>query len=142
MCFTGGFALATAIEGSVLASVLSQPAVPFPTSRARRLDPGASRLEMDALAARTSSDELCVLGLRFSEDASSPRSRFDTIKARLGDAFEVIELDSAAGNSSGYPRGAHSVLTSEVRATPPNSAFETREHVVEFLRQNITRKAD
>src|ERR1700712_3661596 len=53
MCFTGGFALATAVEGSVLASVLSQPAVPFPTSRARRLDPGASTAEMDAIAART-----------------------------------------------------------------------------------------
>jgi dienelactone hydrolase len=142
MCFTGGFALATAIEGSVLASVLSQPAVPFPTSRARRLDPGASSQEMDALAARTANDGLCLLGLRFSEDASAPRSRFETIKARLGDAFEVIELDSSSGNSSGYARGAHSVLTSEVRESPPNSAYQTRERVVEFLRSNITRKAD
>jgi dienelactone hydrolase len=142
MCFTGGFALATAIEGSVLASVLSQPAVPFPTSRARRLDPGASKEEMDALAARTTNDGLCLLGLRFSEDASAPRSRFDTIKAKLGDAFEVIELDSAAGNSGGYARGAHSVLTNEVRESPPNSAWETREHVVDFLRRNITRKGD
>ncbi len=142
MCFTGGFALATAIEGTVLASVLSQPAVPFPTSRARRLDPGASAEEMDALAARTRDDGLCLLGLRFSEDVSAPRTRFAALKAKLGDAFEVIELDSSRGNTGGYRTGAHSVLTDEVRETPPNSAYETREHMVEFLRRNISREAD
>ena len=29
-CFTGGFALAAAVDDSVLAPVLSQPSVPFP----------------------------------------------------------------------------------------------------------------
>lgn len=142
MCFTGGFALATAVDESVLASVLSQPAVPFPTSRARRLDPGASAAEMDAIAARTANDGLCLLGLRFSEDASAPRTRFASLKDKLGDAFEVIELDSSKGNIDGYRQGAHSVLTNEVRETPPNSAHEAREHVVRFLLSNITRKAD
>jgi dienelactone hydrolase len=142
MCFTGGFALATAVDGSVLASVLSQPAVPFPTSRARRMDPGLSAAELDAVAARTTDDGLCVLGLRFSEDVSAPRARFAGLKEKLGDAFEVIELDSSAGNTGGYSKGAHSVLTGEVRTTPPNSAYDTREHVVDFLRRNISRKAD
>jgi dienelactone hydrolase len=142
MCFTGGFALATAVDGSVLASVLSQPAVPFPISRARRMDPGLSEAELDTVVARTTGDGLCVLGLRFSEDVSAPRARFAGLKAKLGDAFEVIELDSSAGNTGGYSRGAHSVLTGEVRETPPNSAYDTREHVVEFLRRNISRKAD
>jgi dienelactone hydrolase len=142
MCFTGGFALATAVDASVLASVMSQPAVPFPTSRARRADPGVSAAELDTIAARTVDAGLCVLGLRFSEDVSAPRARFDGLKARLGDAFEVIELDSSSGNTGGYPKGAHSVLTGEVRVSPPNSAYDTREHAVEFLRRNITRKAD
>jgi len=142
MCFTGGFALATAIEGSVLAAVLSQPAVPFPTGRARRLDLGASASELDEVAARTGSDGLCLLGLRFSEDISAPRARFAGLKEKLGDAFEVIELDSSEGNSDGYSKGAHSVLTSEVRETPPNSAFEARRQVVEFLHRNVSRKAD
>jgi dienelactone hydrolase len=142
MCFTGGFALATAIEDSVLASVLSQPAVPFPTSRARRMDPGASAEEMDAIAARTRDDGLCLLGLRFSEDGSAPRERFAGLTAKLGDAFEVIELDSSPGNTDGYRAGAHSVLTDEVRESPPNSAYETREHMVDFLRRNISREAD
>jgi dienelactone hydrolase len=142
MCFTGGFALATAIESSVLASVVSQPAVPFPTSRARRIDPGASAEDMDAIAARTANDGLCLLGLRFSEDVSAPRERFASLKTKFGDAFEVIELDSSPGNAGGYSKGAHSVLTAEVRENPTNSAWETREHMVEFLRRNISRKAD
>jgi dienelactone hydrolase len=142
MCFTGGFALATAVDGSVLASVVSQPAVPFPVSRARRMDPGLSAEELDAIAARTVDAGLCVLGLRFSEDVSAPRARFDGLKAKLGDAFEVIELDSSPGNEGGYAKGAHAVLTNEVRVSPPNSAYDTREHVVEFLRRNISRKVD
>jgi dienelactone hydrolase len=137
MCFTGGFALATAVDASVLASVMSQPAVPFPTSRARRLDPGASAAEMDTIAARAADGAVCVLGLRFSEDAAAPRARFAGLKARLGDAFDVIELDSSAGNAGGYSKSAHSVLTSEVRESPANSAFAAREHVVEFLNKNL-----
>jgi dienelactone hydrolase len=138
MCFTGGFALAAAIDDSVLASVISQPAVPFPTSRARRADPGMSQADLDIVAARVGAGNLCVMGLRFSEDVSAPRARFAGLKARLGDAFEVIELDSSPGNSGGYEKSAHSVLTGEVRESPANSAFETREKVVEFLKANLT----
>lgn len=136
MCFTGGFALATAVDDAVLAPVLSQPAVPFPVSRARRLDPGVSSDELERIAARTRDDGLCVLGLRFSEDASAPAARFATLKAKLGDAFEVIELDSKPGNPDGYAKGAHSVLTSEVREG--NSAYAARERVVVFLRERLT----
>ncbi|EUA01502.1 dienelactone hydrolase family protein [Mycobacterium kansasii 824] len=39
-CFTGGFALAAAVDDSVLAPVLSQPSVPLPLTRAQRRDPG------------------------------------------------------------------------------------------------------
>ena len=140
MCFTGGFALATAIEGSVLASVMSQPAVPFPISGARRIDLGASKDDVDAVAARTEDGSLCMIGLRFSEDGSAPKARFTALKARLGDAFEVIELDSSKGNAEGYSQGAHSVLTSEVRESPANSAFNARARVVEFLQERISQK--
>ncbi|MCU1514797.1 MAG: dienelactone hydrolase [Microbacteriaceae bacterium] len=137
MCFTGGFALAVAVDDAVSASVLSQPAVPFPVGRARRLDPTTSPAEFDRIAARASAGEVCALGLRFSEDASVPRERFATIKAKLGDAFEVIELDSSTGNAAGFARGAHSVLTNEVRETPGHPAFEARERVVAFLRERL-----
>jgi len=135
MCFTGGFALATAVDPAVLAPVMSQPAVPFPVGRARQMDAGVSHDELEQVAARTRDDGLCVLGLRFSEDVSSPRARFATLKAKLGDAFEVIELDSSPGNPDGFAKGAHSVLTSEVQ--PGNSAFAARERTVAFLRERL-----
>lgn len=137
MCFTGGFALATAVEDVVLAPVLSQPAVPFPVGGARRRDPGLSDDELDTVVSRTTADGLCVLGLRFSEDSAAPRERFAALRSRLGPAFEVIELDSSPGNAGGFARKAHSVLTSEVRETPGHPALLARARVVEFLRKRI-----
>ena len=138
MCFTGGFALAVAVEESVLAAVASQPSVPFPLGGARRLDPGLSSAELDRVAERASAGDVCAIGLRFSEDRNSPRERFGTLKARLGDAFEVIELDSSPGNPGGFSSGAHSVLTSEVREVPGHPALAARERVVGFLRERLT----
>ncbi len=138
MCFTGGFALATAVEDVVLAPVLSQPSVPFPISAARRRDPGMSDAELATVARRTTENNLCLLGLRFSDDSVAPRERFATLKARLGDAFEVIELDSAPGNPTGFTKRAHSVLTAEVREQPGHPALAARERVVTFLRERLT----
>ena len=78
------------------------------------------------------------MGLRFSEDAGSPRERFATLKTRLGDAFEVIELDSSPGNAGGFKKSAHSVLTHEVREEPGQPAFVARERVVQFLHERLT----
>ena len=138
MCFTGGFALAVAADDTVLAPVLSQPSVPFPLGKARRADPGLSSEEFDKVAARASDGGLCVLGLRFSQDRAVPSERFATLRARLGDAFEVIELDSSPGNPGGFGKNAHSVLTAEVREQPGNEALAARERVVEFLRARLT----
>lgn len=137
MCFSGGFALAAAVDDSVLASVVSQPAVPLPLTRKMRADPGVSDSELSRISERTAAGELCVLGLRFSEDASVPRARFRSIRARLGDAFEVIELDSSPGNPGGFSPRAHSVLTHELRETPGHPALLAREQVVAFLRKRL-----
>jgi dienelactone hydrolase len=137
-CFTGGFALAAAVDDSVLAPVLSQPSVPFPLGRARRADPGLSESELTTVADRCANDGLCAMGLRFSEDRVVPRERFATLKERLGDAFEVIEIDSSPGNEGGFAKGAHSVLTDEVREVDGQPAYEARKRVVEFLTQRLS----
>ncbi|MFC0598019.1 dienelactone hydrolase family protein [Streptomyces palmae] len=138
MCFTGGFALAAAVDPAVLAPVVSQPSVPLPTSRTRRADPGLAADELDAVAARTRGEGLCVMGLRFGGDKLSPTQRFTALRGRLGDAFEVIELDSAPGNEAGFTSGAHSVLTAEVRHRPGHPALAARARVVAFLRERLT----
>jgi dienelactone hydrolase len=137
-CFTGGFALAAAVDDSVLAPVLSQPSLPLPLTPAQRRNAGLSDPELNAVADRAARDGLCALGLRFSEDKMSPRERFHTLKDRLGDAFEVIEIDSGPGNEHGFSRLAHSVLTDEVREVDGHPAYEARKRVVEFLTQRLT----
>jgi dienelactone hydrolase len=137
-CFTGGFALAAAVDDSVLAPVLSQPSVPLPLGLARRRDPGLSESEMTNIADRCTNAGLCAMGLRFSADKMSPRERFTALKERLGDAFEVIEIDSGPGNEGGFNKMAHSVLTDEVREVDGQPAYEARKRVVEFLTQRLT----
>jgi dienelactone hydrolase len=132
-CFTGGFALAAAVDDSVLAPVLSQPSLPLPLTPRQRRDPGLSELELNAVADRAANEGLCAMGLRFSEDKIAPRERFATLKERLGDAFEVIEINSGPGNEHGFSRTAHSVLTEEVREVDGHPAYEARKRVVEFL---------
>ena len=63
----------------------------------------------------------------------SPGERFATLKERLGDAFEVIEINSGPGNPDGFSRMAHSVLTDEVRESDGQPAYEAHKRVVEFL---------
>lgn len=137
-CFTGGFALAAAVDDSVLAPVLSQPSVPLPLTPAHRRDPGLSESELAVVADRAANQGLCALGLRFSQDKLAPGERFTTLKQRLGDAFEVIEIDSAPGNAHGFGRAAHSVLTDEVREVDGQPAYEARKRVVEFLKERLT----
>ncbi len=137
-CFTGGFALAAAVDDSVLEPVLSQPSAPVPLGLARRRDTGLSEAEMSTIVDRCSNDGLCAMGLRFSEDKLSPPERFASLKERLGDAFEAIEIDSSPGNEHGFSMAAHSVLTDEVREVDGQPAYEARKRVVEFLTRSLT----
>ena len=137
-CFSGGFALAAAVDDSVLAPVLSQPSVPLALTPKQKRDPGLSEREMKVIEKRAAEDGLCALGLRFSGDPMAPGERFTTLKDRLGDAFEVIEIDSSPGNAGGFGRTAHSVLTLEVREVDGQPAYEARKRVVEFLKERLT----
>ncbi|CAN5529230.1 dienelactone hydrolase family protein [soil metagenome] len=136
-CFTGGFALAAAVDESVLAPVLSQPSLPLPLTPSQRRDPGLSENELKIIEKRAADDGLCALGLRFSEDRLSPGERFATLKQRLGDSFEVIEIDSGPGNPDGLSRMAHSVLTDQVREVDGHPAYEARKRVVQFLTERL-----
>lgn len=136
MCFTGGFALATAVDDSVLAAVMSQPSVPFAVGAARKNDLGLSPAEAVIVQERTRGG-LCLVGLRFSEDKAVPPDRFAAYASTLGGAVELIVLDSRKGNPDGYKGSAHSVLTGEIRGDPPNSAYAARERVVAFLKARV-----
>jgi dienelactone hydrolase len=137
-CFSGGFALAVAVDDSVLAPVMSQPSLPLPLTPAQRRDPGLSEGELKVIERRAAEDGLCAMGLRFSEDKLVPGERFQTLKDRLGDAFEVIELNSKKGNEHEFGVMAHSVLTLEVREVEGHPTYEARKRVVEFLTERLS----
>jgi dienelactone hydrolase len=137
-CFTGGFALAAAVDDSLLAPALSQPSLPLPLTPKQRRDPGLSEAELKIVERRAANEGLCAMGLRFSEDRMAPVERFKTLKDRLGDAFEVIEINSKKGNEHGFGNMAHSVLTLELRQQQGHPTLDALKRVVEFLTQHLT----
>src|SRR4029077_14399827 len=136
-CWSGGVALAAAGGDSVLAPVVSQPSLPLGVTAKQKRDPGLSEAELKIVEQRAANEGLCALGLRFSEDPLSPGARFKTLKDRLGDAFEVIEINSKKGNEHGFGKMAHSVLTLELREVEGHPAYEARKRVVEFLKERL-----
>lgn len=136
MCFTGGFALAMAVEPAVLAPVLSQPGLPMPLTARKRAALGLDPADLASVKARTS-DGLCVLGLRFSQDKGSPAERFATLRAELGENFEAIEIDSSPGNSHGIPQRAHSVLTEDLVDTPGHPTRTALDRVMAFFAERL-----
>lgn len=132
MCFTGGFALATAVDPSVLAAVMSQPGLPAPLGRRGRAAIGLDKDDRRRVQERAQQG-LCVLGLRFTNDKRCPPERFDTLRTTLGNAFEGIEIDSSPGNSFGIPSSAHSVLTVDLVDEPSHPTREALDRVLTFL---------
>ena len=138
MCFTGGFALAAAVEPAVLAPVASQPSLPLPLGNARRRDVGMSEREQAAVTERVRTDGLCLVGLRFTEDAMVRHERFAALQAAFGAGWRAIPLDSSEGNPHGIGKREHSVLTSADVETPGHPTHTARAEVTAFLRERLT----
>lgn len=124
MCFSGGFALGMMVDSVMVAPVLSQPSLPFAIGkRARRADLNLSPADAERVAERAAAG--CeVLGLRFDAD-KLVGSRFDSLRALLGDAFIAVELPSTSVRD-------HSVLTEQ-----RDEASVQR--VIEFLKAKLQR---
>lgn len=123
MCFTGGFALALAIDPLVRVSVMSQPALPLAIGAKRKRDIGLSPEDLRVVSERAAADEICAIGLRFTRDGSVPAERFRRLEAELGDGFIGVEIDSSPGNEHGFGKSAHSVLAEEYGPEPTTDAF-------------------
>lgn len=137
MCLTGSFALAMALEPSVLAPVMSQPALPAPLSARRRAAVGLDTGELSRLKERTVNEGLGVLGLRFSNDRGCPAERFATLRRELGDRFEGIEIDSSRGNAHGIPETAHCVLTVDLVDRPGHPTRAALDRTLDFIAERL-----
>jgi dienelactone hydrolase len=122
MCFSGGFALGMMVDEVLVAPVLSQPSLPFAIGKpARHGDLNLSPADAERVAERAAAG--CeVLGLRFDQD-KLVGTRFDSLRALLGDSFIAVELPSTSKRD-------HSVLT-EQRDEP------SVDRVIQFLRTKL-----
>ncbi len=136
MCFTGGFALAMAVDDRMIAPVLSQPSLPFPISKKHRRDVGLSDADLAKVKHRCATDGLCVLGLRFTGDPFVPAERFQRLREELGDAFIGVEIDSSEGNEWGHPKAAHSVLTLHL-TDEPGPTRDALDKVLDLFRSRL-----
>jgi dienelactone hydrolase len=136
MCFTGGFALAMMVDDVVLAPVLSQPSLPFPLTRAHKRDLGISDADLARVKERVD-EGVCVIGLRFTADRTSPAERFQRLRDELGDGFIGVEIDSSPGNPHGNPRTAHSVLTHHLVDEPGHPTRVALDQVLAFFRDRL-----
>ena len=132
MCLTGGFALAMSVDPIMIAPVLSQPSLPLPLRGSQRRALGISDADLATVQARIA-DGLCVMGLRFTRDKTSPPERFARLREELGDNFIGVEIDSSPSNPWGYPKGAHSVLTTHYSSEPHSPTQQALDGVIEFL---------
>lgn len=133
MCFTGGFALALAVDPLVKVPVMSQPSVPFPLSKKHKRDLGMSADELRLVKDRVEAEDLCIIGLRFTGDPVVPAERFQRLREEFGDAFVGVEIDSSQPNEHGFPKDAHSVLTKEYRDEPGLPTKEANDLVIEHF---------
>ena len=136
MCMTGGFALAMMVDDSVLAPVLSQPALPFPVTKRRRRDLGISAADLEVVKERAAAG-VDVLGLRFTRDLACPPERFERLRQELGDAFVDVEIDSSPGNPHGIRKRAHSVLTEDFVDEPGHPTRDAMDRVLDLFRTRL-----
>jgi dienelactone hydrolase len=136
MCFTGGFALAMAVDPVVLAPVMSQPSIPGGVSARTRAALGLDGADLERIQSRTR-EGLCVMGLRFTNDKNVPAERFATLRRELGDAFIAVEIDSSPGNAAGVDPKSHSVLTLHLVDRPGHPTREALDRVLAFLKERL-----
>lgn len=137
MCLTGGFALAMAVDETVVAPVMAQPTLPFPISPYHTRELALSSADLARVRERVEVDDLCVIGLRFTGDRFAPRARFARLRRELGDGFLAVEIDSSPTNAHGIDKKAHSVLTEELVDEPSHPTRAALETVLLHLRKSL-----
>ncbi|MGD9702264.1 MAG: dienelactone hydrolase family protein [Acidimicrobiia bacterium] len=137
MCFTGGFALAMAVDDTVLAPVLSQPSLPFALSKRHKASIDTSDADIGLVAGRCAADSLRVIGMRFKDDPFVPEERFEMLERRLGDGFVSIELEQSDGNPNGPLGHRHSVLTGDLIDEPGELTRQALDTVLDLFRTKL-----
>ena len=135
MCLTGGFALAMAVDDTMIAPVLSQPSLPLRVvGNARNID--ISDDDLARVKSRCAAG-LQVMGLRFDGDPMVPAERFSYLRDQLGDAFIGIELPGSSANPDALLPVPHSVVTEQLIDEPGEPTREALDRVIAFFTDKL-----
>src|ERR1043166_9363311 len=139
MCFTGNFALTMMLEPSMLAPVLSQPALPLD-------DPGGLEIapeEISEIPARLDREDLTVLAYRFAGDRFCKAVLFAAYAAALGDRFVGRVLPDTAANTTDLPSFSvrvacpHSVVTQHLIDEAGQPTIAARDEILAFFTKRL-----
>ncbi len=139
MCFTGNFALTMMLEPSLLAPVLSQPALPLDEPGALEISPQ----ELHEVRQRLEREDLTVLAYRFQGDRFCRAQRFAAYAQALGDRFVGRALPDGAANQDVAPFFArhvgcpHSVVTAHLIDAEGEPTLKARDEILSFFAQRL-----
>lgn len=135
MCFTGGFALAMAVDDRMLAPVLSQPSMPVAITKKAAAGIDISKDDLVKVKHRCEKEDLKVIGMRFTSDRLVPSARFRFLEDELGDSFVGIELgDDAAAKR---PMPPHSVVTEHLVDQAGSPTRAALDQVLDLFRTKL-----
>jgi hypothetical protein len=127
---------------------MSEPSLPFSLpynlNEPSQAALGISPEELEIAKGRSRSEDIPLIGLRFSGDWICPARRFESLEQQFGKHFERIEIPSAGPNNYGIPRKAHSVLTEDYHRLEKYNKTNTdpRKRVLAFLNSRLKPKEE
>ena len=136
MCFTGGYALAMAVDDRLLAPVLSQPSMPIGLTKEQKHNIDISPADLAKVKDRCANQGLEVLGLRFKSDRLVPGERFAFLREQLGESFTAVELEDADANPDALI-APHSVLTEHLVDEPGSATRAALDQVLDLFRTRL-----
>jgi hypothetical protein len=142
MCFSGGFALATAVDPSIGVAISSQPSLPFASGFLRRIpgqatDPGVSPTDLGRLAERTASGDLCVRAYRYSNDPIAPVERIERLVETLGPGITYIPIELADDDPRSHPVLSDAATVEGEGTTPAHKARAALTDLLDSLDERL-----
>ncbi len=139
MCFTGNFALTMMLEPSMLAPVLSQPALPLDDPAGLEIAPE----EIAAVRERLEQDDLTVMAYRFNGDQFCKAERFAAYSQALGKRFIARVLPDDAANPDTAPfferhvATPHSVVSAHLIDEAGQPTIAARDEILSFFAERL-----
>lgn len=139
MCFSGNFALSMMLEPSMLAPVLSQPALPLDDEAGLEIDPE----ELKAVKTRLDKEDLTVLAYRFEGDRFCKAQRFAAYQDALGDRFIGTVLPDSAANPDvpeffeKVVQTPHNVVTVHLIDEEGQPTRKARDEILAFFKHRL-----